>query len=386
MFSENEVKAISGLNLVHQSMCAQFVQRDSEITGLSIALIAGTNMLLLGPPGTAKSLVTEVFAKSLNVADNEYYERQLGAFTVPEEVFGPFDLPKLEAGIYERKVDGYLPTAKVAYLDEIFNANQSLLTTLNKVLNEHKFDQGTQRLDCPLDLCVGAANVYPEGDLALEALYDRFLIRFWTPYINTRQGMIDLLTSVEPEVTATLESGDIELLRAARKKVQVPKNVLEVLLDIRDELAGVGIECSDRRWKQVLKLVQAKAVLEAREVAAVRDLMVLADSVWDKHEDRPQVYGIVAAVCAPELHEATMLLDAAIQCRAEVDLKDPSAKAERRKAITQIGMIVKELNDLGGTSKDAEIAEMMMKVSRMKADIARAVAKLDLRVGVGLAG
>jgi MoxR-like ATPase len=75
-----------------------------------------------------------------------------------------------------RKTDGYLPTAEVAFVDEIFKANSAILNALLTLLNERLFDNGNQRLPVPLLCLVGASNELPESE-ELDALYDRFLIR-----------------------------------------------------------------------------------------------------------------------------------------------------------------------------------------------------------------
>jgi MoxR-like ATPase len=82
----------------------------------------------------------------------------------------------LENDRYVRKTDGYLPTAEVAFVDEIFKANSAILNALLTLLNERLFDNGNQRLPVPLLCLVGASNELPESE-ELDALYDRFLIR-----------------------------------------------------------------------------------------------------------------------------------------------------------------------------------------------------------------
>ena len=59
----------------------------------------------------------------------------------------------LENDEYTRKTDGYLPTAEVAFIDEIFKANSAILNALLTLLNERLFDNGNQRLEVPL-LCL----------------------------------------------------------------------------------------------------------------------------------------------------------------------------------------------------------------------------------------
>jgi len=70
------------------------------------------------------------------VCQGSFFERLLTRFTVPEEVFGPLSLKALENDILERKVEGYLPKADVAFLDEVFKANSAILNALLAVLNE----------------------------------------------------------------------------------------------------------------------------------------------------------------------------------------------------------------------------------------------------------
>lgn len=105
-----------------------------------------------------------------------FFERLLTKYTNPEELFGPLSLSALERDEYVRKVDGYLPTASVAFLDEIFKANSAILNSLLTILNERLFDNGVERRRVPLAAVVGASNELPDSD-ELEALYDRFLVR-----------------------------------------------------------------------------------------------------------------------------------------------------------------------------------------------------------------
>lgn len=72
--------------------------------------------------------------------------------------------------------DSYLPDADVAFIDEIFKANSSILNTLLTLLNERSFDNGAGRTTVPLVCLVGASNEMPESE-ELDALYDRFLLR-----------------------------------------------------------------------------------------------------------------------------------------------------------------------------------------------------------------
>jgi MoxR-like ATPase len=53
---------------------------------------------------------------------------------------------------------------QVAFLDEVFKANSSILNTLLTVLNERAFDNGDKRVACPLACVVAASNELPESE------------------------------------------------------------------------------------------------------------------------------------------------------------------------------------------------------------------------------
>lgn len=360
------------LQQLRAEMKGAFVGRDAEIDALLLGLLARTHVLLLGPPGTAKSLVTQVFAHALGGA---YFQRLLTAFSAPEEVFGPYDLSALDAGKYERAVQGYLPTAHTAFLDEVFKANSAVLNALLTMLNEREFDNGTSRVSCPLQLCVAASNEYP-ADSSLEALYDRFQVRCWTEYVATRAERLALLTCPDPasRVTATLSAEVVAQLQQQARDVVVPPVVLEALLDVADALAKKhGLVISDRRLRALVKLVQARAALHGRSTAAKRDLVVLADSVWHRHDQRPAVLATVLELAAPSLAKAQALADAAREVHDGI--KDFRTETELAKKLQRVQQIEDEIVALGAEdAEDADVLALAQEVAGMRKAIARGFA------------
>mgnify|MGYP001560512596 CR=1 FL=1 len=148
------------------------IERDHLAELLILAAVAQEHLLVIGPPGTAKSAVVRRVAQSLG---GNYFEYLLGRFTEPSELFGPVNLNKLREGLVETDVSGMLPEAEIAFLDEVFLGSTAILNTLLGLLNERQFRRGHTRIQCPLRVCVGAANGLPE-DESLAAFADRFLL------------------------------------------------------------------------------------------------------------------------------------------------------------------------------------------------------------------
>src|SRR5580765_9061027 len=150
-----------------------FVRKDEIIDLMGVSLVAGENLFLLGPPGTAKSALVHELGRRLAGRTFEYL---LTRFTEPNELFGPFDIRKLREGELQTNTEGMLPEASLVFLDELLNANSAILNSLLVALNERMFRRGKETRPLRALMFVGASNHLPEDD-ALNALFDRFLLR-----------------------------------------------------------------------------------------------------------------------------------------------------------------------------------------------------------------
>ncbi len=261
------------------------IERETPVRLALLTAIAGEHLLLIGTPGTAKSAL----ARKLHLAFEEgnYFERLLTRFSVPEELFGPLSIKALEKDRYQRLTDRYLPSATIAFIDEIFKANSAILNSLLTLLNEREFDNGDQRVKVPLISVIGASNELPEED-ELQALYDRFLCRYHVKPV-TDQAFEELLQLKEkkqckPEEKDRLDRETIKQIQHGAEQVLLSTEVLELLTSIRKFLQENRLSVSDRRWRKVVKLLKVSAYTNDQESVTIWDCWLLQHCLWDTPE------------------------------------------------------------------------------------------------------
>ncbi len=169
-----------------QSLGRFFVEKQELIDLMLVAAVAGEPLLLVGPPGTAKSDLVLKFKDALGVTEDDYFEYMLTRFTEPSEIIGPIDIAQLREGRYLRREQGKLPTARLAFLDEIFKSNSAILNILLTIINERKFYQDGVPQPVRLRVLFAATNEVPE-QAELAALKDRFCLKAESRSVQDRQ-------------------------------------------------------------------------------------------------------------------------------------------------------------------------------------------------------
>lgn len=294
--------AILRLQEIGAHLQQQFLAKEEIIRLLLIAILAGEHLLLIGPPGTAKSALVRTLAQLLSA---RYFEYLLTRFSEPNELLGPVDIRAFREGSYRRRTESMLPTAEIAFLDEIFKANSAILNSLLTLLNERRLHIGAERIEVPLLALFAASNEVPTDD-SLAALLDRFLLRVRSHNLDSFHFHRLVTLGLQHERRALLpDSAAPAPLLSASELGQLRRMLLDRLNFSEDFLAsykalivqirGEGIALSDRRVVKLLKLCAASAMLDGRDQADAGDLFVLAHS-WNSPEQSEILDGIVGPV------------------------------------------------------------------------------------------
>lgn len=267
------------LRKIIEELRSRLFERDEVIEGALCALLTGNHMLIIGPPGTAKSQLVHEVCKRIDGA--RYFQWLLTKFTTPEEIFGAVSLKGLENDEYRRVINGKIPEAHIAFLDEVFKASSSILNTLLTIMNERIFYNSTDVVQVPLISLFGASNELPSEEDELEALYDRFLLRYVVDYVKEDFRFLKMLHTEEiDEGVTSITLDEIQKCQSHVNDIPVPQHVIKLVSRLRSELKKKGIVLSDRRYKQSISLLRSKAYLSGRDEVIESDLNILENVLW----------------------------------------------------------------------------------------------------------
>lgn len=329
---------------IKDALNAKYLEREGEIEAMLIALLSRQHLLLIGAPGTGKSALAADLANI--VQDSDYFQWLLTRFSTPEELFGPLSLKELENGVYKRNTTNKLPEAHITFLDEIFKANSAILNSLLTLINERVFYNNGGAIETPLMTMIGSSNEYPEAEEGLEALFDRFLLRFEVEYIGDDKNFISMLKGSGSQTQLpSLTMDELTDLQFFTEMVNIPDDVYETLAEIRVALRDEGIRPSDRRFKQGLSVLRAKALVEQRQTVIVDDIVFLENALWESPEQKDITSQIVRSLAQdPLLRTLEEKQNKAKEIEQETnENSSPDAAVE---GSGKLNNIVQELEDL----------------------------------------
>src|SRR5215510_3790108 len=197
-------RTLQDLQRVHRELDRRFAGLDDATLALVLSAASGEPLLLIGPPGTAKSMLVKTFCELVGVdregSASRYFEYLLTPFTEPGELFGFYDPSKLtREGRLERiHADSMMQSAHVVFLDEVFKGSSAILNALLSFMNERAFYDRGRRHSVPLQCLFAATNEVPDSD-ELQAIWDRFTLRCRVENVAADRGRIqELLTKAWP--------------------------------------------------------------------------------------------------------------------------------------------------------------------------------------------
>lgn len=377
-FNEPEAIAIQKLNAQKQRLMNHFKERHEIIEAMFLAHLSKNHVVMIGPPGTAKSNLIESFIQGIDGV--QLFSWQVTKFTTPEEIFGPYSLAGLKAGKYERITANKLSESNIAYLDEIFNGNSSILNALNSSMNERIFEGKHIDLDC----VYSGTNFIPE-DPVLVAFYDRFLFRFIVEEIHEAGNFEAMLQLPEYELDPDqiIKKAEMALLQARIHAINVT-GIIAQMVKIRELLKEESIFPSSRRFRWALKALQACALMNGRKEVIEEDLFILKGILWSEKKDIPVVEQVIAKAINPAIAEIKEHLNMAREIEKNIrdaDPKDPKQLPQILEALDKLDGIVTEIEQiLKKNTLAPKVMEIAKEICEQVMETGRKIKKEKLKI------
>lgn len=233
-----------------------FLERDVLFEQIELALVCREHVLIIGPPGTAKSAIAGAVLGRLTdetTGKPSLFSKQLAENTVQTDLIGPIDFKVLtETGRTEYLTDEGMLGAVHAFLDEVFDGRDMLLRSILNVLHERELKHGRKVTPGLCECAVMTSNRYLSEVLqrspeTLQAFADRISFICFTPkdfaHESSRAQMLwRAQTGQRPALSERLTLQQLDVLQDAVAAVEVPAAVaegLELLADtLEQELAA----------------------------------------------------------------------------------------------------------------------------------------------------
>ena len=324
------------------SLNTAFLEREEVIDGLLASVITKQNTFLFGLPGTGKSEL--VRAVSSGFEGSKFFGYLLSPTTDPSELFGPVAISKLLKDEYTRDVEGYLPSANIAFLDELFRGSSAVLNSLLTILNERTFNNGKEIMHTPIQSIVAATNSFPQEE-SLQAFCDRFLFRPTVEPLKkpTSRRLLDLWAlglKNRPVVKSGLTYKHLEELQESVSEIKVTDEFLDKFAQVFDLLASRGITISDRRRVQILKFIKGWAIVQGDDTVYADHLhKSLVHIIYQNVDD----ISVIKEVLQQAVPTAEKMLTDIKRALASLINEFHSINAQDCKAISDLNKLVNKL-------------------------------------------
>lgn len=343
------------MNAVIAEVSGTLAERGELVHTIALALLTRKNLFVLGEPGQAKSQAIDTFRS--HIVGAKQFDILMSKGIDQEQLFGRLDLasiipgnvsnsrlkddPKYEAmrvqlkqlmdtaatdqeymelaslqsnmlryrnamalynqGNPEILTEGKIPDSHICFLDELFKANDGVLNSLLKALNERKYTNEGVTMTIPVVSFFSASNEIPNfnnpEEKCLRALYDRFDFKVCTANVHNTENRMKILVAKRngtgDTMTATITLQELEQMQEEVKAVKVPASIDVIADNILCDLRRKDITVSDRTFFNYAPVVQAQAWLEGRDTVAPADLKALVNYLWNKPEERTVISEVI---------------------------------------------------------------------------------------------
>lgn len=373
------------MNALIDEVCSELAEREELVHTIALALLAGKNLFVLGEPGQAKSQAIDLFRSHITGA--KQFDILMSKGTDQEQLFGRLDLASIipghvsytvlnrdpryaqmrkrlaelmdsaqddrgyaeigelhgrmnrykaalalqHEGVPEMVTANKIPESHICFLDEVFKANDGVLNSLLKALNERTYTNEGISVSIPVISFFAASNEIPNfhnpEEKSLRALYDRFDFKVCTRYVEEKANRIKILQKKQKNIAAPMQAGirleDLYAMQEEVRAVKIPGSINELADNILCELRRKEISVTDRKYFNFGLVVQAEAWLAGRDTVQPQDMKALVNYLWDKPEDREIVEEAITRLTENPLGDKLdELLARAYQCRDEFDSAD----------------------------------------------------------------
>jgi len=344
--------AVGVLQSIEANLSRCLIERDDEISAMMRCAVANEHLLLVGPPGTAKSLLCSSLAKSFK--DVQSFDVLLTKFSMPEDVFGAIDIQELKAGRYVRNTKGYLPTVHLGFIDEVFKASTAIINSLLTIMNERVYDNGGDRIECPLRMLIGASNEWPASE-ELGAAFDRFLVRRIVKPVSHKR-LEDLMFADLPTPSPVASIAQLDEAHTKAMAIPFSDDAKAKMFEILEALGNEGITVGDRRKRKAVKIARAEAFLSFATEVQPEHLSPLADVLWeDPTEQQPKCSEIVNRIANPKVAAVNKML-------SEIDdlldgIKKDQHNTDRRRSAIEKLVDIRTKCEAIGSRKALQVAK-----------------------------
>ena len=236
-----------------KALNSELLEREYLLDLAQQALIAEEGILIMGPPGNAKSLLADrVLGGIKGQADGKpsYYRIQMTPETTLSETHGPISYKALqEEDKQVRKYEEGMLKSRNVFIDEIFDARANATRNILGMLAERSHAQGSRIEPGEIETFIAATNKYlsevyeSAGNDGPKALLDRFSFTSFVPKdFESVASDLAILRVAKGKSKQTQQKGeqaqlyfeDLEKIRGLVPEVELPDHVLlflSVLVD-----------------------------------------------------------------------------------------------------------------------------------------------------------